>query len=40
MPFALLIVIAVMRALVQPIEFLTIMVNGLIVLLTIYPTKT
>jgi hypothetical protein len=38
-PFALLLVIAIIRAFSRPTEFVTIVLNGLIVLLTIYPIK-
>ena len=39
LPFLLLLAIAGIRAVTAPTEFVTIVLNGLIVLLTIYPTK-
>lgn len=38
-PFVLLLLIAIIRATVNGTEFVTIMLNGLVVLLTIYPIK-
>lgn len=38
-PFILLLIIAIIRATVNGTEFFTIIFNGLIVLLTIYPMK-
>lgn len=38
-PFLLLLIAAIMRAVVVPVDFVIILINGLIVLLTIYPTK-
>ena len=40
LPFLLLIVIAILRAVVDYKEFFTILVNGMILLLIIYPFKT
>ena len=39
LPFILLAIIAILRAIISPIELVTILVNGLIILLIIYPFK-
>jgi hypothetical protein len=39
LPFLLLLIISILSGIVQPIKFVIIMVNGLIVLLIIYPFK-